>query len=91
MTSAQPLSYIEALQRLSTQESDTAARYKDLALPARVVAQVRVTGAGAEALRLDADGNGNFETQINPTYTATGVAARDTNPLLDSISAAKRQ
>lgn len=78
---------VEALRGLNNREPDAVTRYKDLRLPAGVAARLRILGAEVGALLLDADGDGDYETLIAPTHTATGAAARDLTPPAVTISA----
>lgn len=57
---------------------ETAMRYKDLMLPPRATAMLRVTPEGFEPLRVDRDGDGSFETEVKPDVHVTGAAAADT-------------
>lgn len=67
-------------------ETSQAIRYTDLNLPAGVKARLHITPQGIEILRADMNGDGTFETPINPTASVTGLAAQDTEPPSVNIS-----
>lgn len=52
-------------------------RFDDLSIPAGTDAQLRISSSGVETLRLDTDGDGEFETPVAPTTVQTGAAAAD--------------
>ena len=56
-----------------------AVRYRDLALPNNVSAQLTISPTGPQDLAYDSDGDGTFETTVEPTVDATGAAAEDTD------------
>lgn len=62
------------------EQPDLAVKYQDLSLPVGVFAIIRFTQQGVENLAYDADGNGTFETVINPTISTTGSLAADNTP-----------
>lgn len=68
---------IELLKGFSMETLSTAVRYLDLSLPANVRAQLQFTASGVENLRYDADGDGIFETEVQPTFFVTGENAKD--------------
>src|SRR5437016_13509366 len=41
-------------------------RYQDLVLPSGLAAQLNVTTEGVENLRYDSDGDGTYETEVEP-------------------------
>ena len=55
-------------------------RYQDLVLPSGLAAQLNVTTEGVENLRYDSDGDGTYETEVEPTLVVTGPDALDTTP-----------
>jgi probable HAF family extracellular repeat protein len=61
-------------------------RYLDLNLPTGTALMLRVTAQGVENLRADADGDGVFETTIEPTAAAIGASAQDTNAPIVTFS-----
>lgn len=71
--------FVDLTRGLSNVSPDAAMRYKDLSLPPGTKAMLRVTPEGFEPLRADKDGDGTFETEIEPDVHVTGEAARDTN------------
>jgi pimeloyl-ACP methyl ester carboxylesterase len=58
----------------------TAIRYLDIAIPPNVFAQLEITPQGVSILKYDSDGNGTFDTSVNPTINVTGTQAQDTEP-----------
>ncbi len=71
--------FIEIARRTDTTTS-LAVRYQDIELPAGVTAQISLTGQSVEVLKYDSDGDGVFETSVQPTVSVTGTAAEDTDP-----------
>lgn len=69
---------IELFKGTSRQNSSDAIKYMDLQLPVGVVAWLKFTAGGVENLRYDADGDGVFETEVQPTLHLTGASANDT-------------
>jgi len=62
-----------------TEESTSQAlRYQDLNLPPSVKALLSFTPQGVDLLRYDGNGDGTFETVVNPTALVAGTAAQDT-------------
>jgi hypothetical protein len=57
-----------------------AIRYVDISLPANVLALLEVTPQGVTNLAYDSDGNGTFDTPVNPTIIVTGTQAQDVEP-----------
>lgn len=55
-------------------------RYLDLNYPAGINFKLKLTPAGFESVRYDADGDGKFESVIEPTAFAEGVLAKDNQP-----------
>jgi hypothetical protein len=74
--------------------SDTATRairYMDLSLPQGVTAMLKITDQGADMLRYDSDGDGNFETSVTPTVDISGPQASDLEPPAITVQAVKQQ
>jgi len=59
-------------------ETVQAIRYLDLDLPAGTKVQLVITPGGVGALQYDSNGDGSFDTAINPIVSVTGEAAQDT-------------
>ncbi|MDA1347998.1 MAG: hypothetical protein O3A47_03910 [Chloroflexi bacterium] len=57
-----------------------AVRYHDLALPNNVSAQLTISPSGPQDLIYDSDGDGTFDTTVQPMVDVTGPAAEDTDP-----------
>jgi pimeloyl-ACP methyl ester carboxylesterase len=75
---------IHIIQGTSEETGSQAIKYLDLNLPEGVTAWLRFTTLGVEDLRYDADGDGNFESQVNPTYVVAGSDALDiTEPTVE--------
>ncbi len=54
-----------------------AIRYVDITLPPNVFALLEITPTGVADLKYDSDGNGTFDTQVNPTINVSGTQAQD--------------
>jgi pimeloyl-ACP methyl ester carboxylesterase len=52
-------------------------RYQDLVLPLGVAAQLNITAGVAENLRYDSDGDGTYDTVVDPTIVVSGTDALD--------------
>jgi pimeloyl-ACP methyl ester carboxylesterase len=74
-TPATPLSII--LTKNDGQILTEAVRYVDIILPSNVLAIIEVTPQGVSTLKYDSDGNGTYDTQVNPTIIVTGTNAQD--------------
>lgn len=83
--------FIELIKAVSKDSPLQAIRYRDLNLPAGVNSLLRLTANGVENLRYDADGDGSFETVVQPTASATGALALDVDPPTVSISGTYQQ
>jgi pimeloyl-ACP methyl ester carboxylesterase len=59
------------------QATTQAVRYVDITLPANVSAIIELTPQGVTLLKYDSDGNGTFDTTVNPTASVTGSSAQD--------------
>ena len=77
-TPATPFSII--LTKSNGQIITQAIRYVDITLPANVLALLEITPQGVTNLAYDSDGNGTFDTPVNPTITVTGTQAQDIEP-----------
>jgi pimeloyl-ACP methyl ester carboxylesterase/protocatechuate 3,4-dioxygenase beta subunit len=60
--------------------ADQATRFLDVNVPASTTLRLAITPQGVEPLRADSDGNGSFETALNPSVAITGAAANDLTP-----------
>jgi pimeloyl-ACP methyl ester carboxylesterase len=83
--------FIEIIKGVGTEQPMQAIRYRDLNLPAGVNVLLRLTANGVENLRYDADGDGTYETVVQPTASATGALALDVDPPTVSISGTYQQ
>jgi pimeloyl-ACP methyl ester carboxylesterase len=69
-----------------------AIRYLDLTLPNGVRGELKFSSAqDPETLRYDGDGNGSFETVVNPTHFVNGPAAGDVAEPVLSIAEGPQQ
>lgn len=59
-------------------ETAQAVRYLDLNLPANTKVKLELSPSGIGALQYDADGDGTFESTVQPTASVSGNAAQDT-------------
>ena len=57
-----------------------AIRYQDFSVPPNVNLQLQITPQGVGALRFDADGDGTFESAVEPKASVAGAVAQDTDP-----------
>ena len=57
-----------------------AIRYVDISLPSNVKARIDLSPQGVTTLAYDSDGDGTFDTQVNPTINVTGTQAQDIEP-----------
>ena len=75
---------IKIVKGVSQKIGSRVIKYLDMNLPVGVIAWLRFTPQGVVDLRYDADGDGNFESTLAPTYDLTGTAANDfTAPLIN--------
>ena len=82
--------WLDLVRGVGNTRPDLAVRYLDLDLPRGTWALLKLAPAGLEDLRVDADGDGNFETTVRPTGSAGGASARDTHgPVIAFNSAAR--
>ena len=63
-----------------------AIRYIDISLPPNVKALIQLSPQGVTTLAYDSDGNGTFDTPVNPTINVTGTQAQDIEPPLLHIN-----
>lgn len=68
---------INLVRGQNNQFPDMAMRYNNLVMPPGVTGMLKLTAQGIEPLRLDKDGDGTFETTIEPDAAVEGAAARD--------------
>ncbi len=57
-----------------------AVRYVDIILPANVLALIQLSPQGVTTLMYDSNGDGTFDTPVNPTIVVTGPQASDIEP-----------
>lgn len=77
-TSTSPLAI--TITRNQGDTTTLAIRYLDTAIPPNVLAQLEITPQGVTVLRYDSDGDGSFDTPVNPTISVTGTQAQDVAP-----------
>jgi hypothetical protein len=81
---------LDLVRGVGNTHPDVAVRYHDLSLSRGTWALLKLTPVGLEDLRVDADGDGSFETTVKPTASAGGPAARDTDgPVITFDSSAR--
>lgn len=68
---------ISVLKGVSQSNATTSIKYLDLNLPVGVRVWLRFSATAVENLRYDADGDGTFETEVQPNVNLTGAAAKD--------------
>ena len=57
-----------------------AVRYLDLVLPPNVLAYIQLSPQGVTTLAYDSNGDGTFDTPVNPTINIAGTQAQDIDP-----------
>lgn len=82
---------VESIKGINNIKPTQIIRYRDKTLPVGVTAMLKITAAGVEDLRYDADGDGTFETVVAPTVRVEGSAASDVTPPVVSINATVQQ
>ncbi len=83
---AEPIN-IDLVRGVSNHSPTLAVRYRDVRLPEGVNAQLKFVASTVEDLRYDADGDGVFETAVQPTVSLTGAAALDISAPFVTITA----
>jgi pimeloyl-ACP methyl ester carboxylesterase len=78
---------LEVVKGTSNDVPVEAVRYMDVQMPAGVQAKIQTTAAGVTELRYDGDGDGVYETVVQPTVALTGEAALDVRPPDLSVTA----
>lgn len=71
---------LEILKGIGNVRPMEAVRYRDLNLPLNVYAKLELSPKGVSNLRYDRDGDGVFETVVQPTAHLSGTAALDMTP-----------
>jgi pimeloyl-ACP methyl ester carboxylesterase len=82
---------VEVVKGVDNVTLNEARRYRDVELPAGVIATISFGSNGIESLRYDADGDGVFETTITATATLSGTAAADITVPAVTISGETQQ
>jgi hypothetical protein len=77
---------IQAFKGIGTERPDQAIRYLDLNLPPGTVAMLGLSPGGIADLVYDADGDGVFESRVNPTSSVIGESAWDSEPPVITFS-----
>jgi probable HAF family extracellular repeat protein len=80
--------YVELVRGVNNTNPEKVVRYRDLAVPAGAAVLLKITPEGAEDLRYDGDGDGTFETVVQPTAVLDGAPASDSAPPAVEFSAA---
>jgi len=81
----------EVVKGVDKSAATEAVRYQDLNLPASVNAMLQTSPEGISDLRYDSDGNGSFDTVVEPTAHLTGSSAQDMDPPNVMIETTKQQ
>ncbi|MBS1792651.1 MAG: alpha/beta fold hydrolase [Acidobacteria bacterium] len=76
------LEWTKGTDKLTTETG----RYLDLSLPQNTPVRLTITTAGVQDLRYDSDGDGSFETVIDPTARTSGANANDKDAPLVSFT-----
>jgi pimeloyl-ACP methyl ester carboxylesterase len=77
---------LEVVKGMNNQSPNLAVRYQDVSLPQGTFAQLKITNTSQVVLRYDSDGDGSYETLIQPTAQVTGASAADRTPPKVDIS-----
>jgi uncharacterized delta-60 repeat protein len=72
-------------------QTSRAVRYSDLNLPTGVKAMLRISPSGPEGLLFDSNGDGTFETSVNPSADLSGTPAQDVDPPLVTFAQTQQQ
>jgi pimeloyl-ACP methyl ester carboxylesterase len=70
----------EVVKGVDKETVTEAVRYQDLTLPPEVNAMLQTSPQGITDLRYDSDGDGTFDTVVEPTARLAGSPAQDMNP-----------
>jgi hypothetical protein len=84
-----PVSEEPMYLELRTGTGDTSTqtiRYSDQTFPLSTTAMLNISPQGVEDLRYDSDGDGTFDTSVEPTVSVSGDNANDTEPPTISIA-----
>ncbi len=81
---------MEFKHEAGTKNQPRVIRYQDVEVPAGTMAMVKTTPQGMENLRLDMDGDGIFEREVQPTVDVKGNAALDKDPPLVDVTARRQ-
>lgn len=71
---------VELIKGVDNDTPTDVIRYRDLALPAGILAELEITPQKADALRFDSDGDGVVDSVLTPTVSATSPDALDITP-----------
>lgn len=75
--------YLEIVKGIGNKNLTSVVKYIDLTLPFGTPIKITFTSNGVENLQYDADGNGTFESTLQPTINILGTNAKDlTSPTL---------
>ncbi len=72
--------FVEVIKGVGNINPMEAVRYRDLNLPMNVYAKLELSPEGISNLRYDKNGDGVFETVVQPTAHLSGTAALDVTP-----------
>jgi pimeloyl-ACP methyl ester carboxylesterase len=84
-----PVGEAPMYMELRTGTGDTSTqtiRYSDQTFPLSTTAMLNISPQGVEDLRYDSDGDGTFDTSVEPTVSVSGDNANDTEPPTVSIT-----
>ena len=81
---------LEIVKGVDKSSATEAVRYQDLNLPAGVNAMMQTSAEGISDLRYDSDGDGTFDTVVEPTAHLTGSDAQDIDPPSVTIDTTKQ-
>lgn len=71
---------VELINGKGNQDPNSAVRYNNLDLPPNTKVRLTFSSVGGVELRIDANGDGTYETLIPATANLTGLAAKDVDP-----------
>lgn len=71
---------IENIKGFGRENATEVTKFLDLQLPVGAIVWLEFMANGLESLRYDSDGDGAFETEVQPTFHLTGTSANDITP-----------
>src|SRR6266498_824088 len=82
---------LEVVKGVDKETLTEAVRYQDLKLPAGVNAMMQTSSQGITDLKYDSDGDGTYDTVVEPTARLTGSAAQYLDPPKPTTETVKQE